>query len=261
MDADPRWGIEIKKEHTASLAVALAGKDASKKGLHGRWRKIITEYSPLSLSRPDDRLPALSGLAKQMRGVVGGRYLAGLWEESLVRDLLWVAVSNPGERARGVAPTWSWASQRAGVRYTNGQRVQMGGLGMYSPAELGNWGDVASELMGASCELVGAECVPARGDDTGRVASGWVKLKGYVADLEPLGESLFVEKSSRWAVQVNGVKSWDVFWDEAPEGFEEGGGFWKDRYCLVRVGCIPATGEGPPYDEWSLLLVCPPISQ
>ena len=25
---------------------------------------------------------------------------------------------------------------------------------------------------------------------------------------------------------------------------------------FVEVGCIPAIGEGPPYDEWSLLLVC-----
>ncbi|KAK0743044.1 heterokaryon incompatibility protein-domain-containing protein [Schizothecium vesticola] len=256
--ADPRWGVDVKKEHAAALVKVVAAIDSknNKRGLHARWRKITTEYSPLSLTRPDDRLPALSGLAKQMRGVMGGsagRYLAGLWEGSFARDLLWMAVANPGDRIRGVAPSWSWASQRAGVRYTNGQRIQMGGVGVYNPAELGNWGDVGSELVGASCELVGAECVAVGGDETGRVESGWAKVRGYVVDLDPLGGSLYLE-NGRWVVQVNGVKSWDVFWDESPEGFEEGGGFWRERFCLLRLGCICATGEGPPYDEWSLLL-------
>jgi len=184
------------------VVTAIDNKD-NKRGLHARWRKIITEEcSPLFLSRPDDRLPALSGLAKQMRGVMGGsagRYLAGLWEGSFARDLLWMAVANPGDRITGVAPSWPWASQRAGVRYTKGQRTQMGGLGVYNLVELGNWGGVGSKLVGASCELVRAECVAVGGDETGRVESGWVKIGGYVVASDPLGGFLYLE-NGRWVV-------------------------------------------------------------
>jgi len=225
--------VSIKRDHTVSHVLKAMGVEDGKETVHARWRKIITEYSPLALSHPNDRIPALLGLAKQMQFITGGRYLAGLWEESFVRDLLWVAVANPGARTKGVALSWSWASQKAGVRYTNGQRKQIGGLGTYSPAELGNWGDVESELLGASCELVAAECAALGADDTGRVELGWVKLRGYAVDLEPLSESLFKEED-RWTVQVNGIKSRDVFWDAAPEGLEEGGELEKQRFCLLR---------------------------
>jgi hypothetical protein len=53
---------------------------------------------------------------------------------------------------------------------------------------------------------------------------------------------------------VNEIKSRVVYWDERRQGVEEGGEFWKERYCLLRIGCIPAFGEMEPYDEWSLLV-------
>jgi len=40
-----------------------------------------------------------------------------------------------------------------------------------------------------------------------------------------------------------------------PRGSEEGDGVQRERFCLLRRSCICATGEGPPYNEWSLLLV------
>ncbi|KAG7294041.1 hypothetical protein NEMBOFW57_004103 [Staphylotrichum longicolle] len=188
---DDRRGMNSKAQHTAALlrAVTMAKRkhlearfpsqipEARPSLLPAHWRKMVTEYSPLALSRASDRLPALSGLAKQVRQFRDARYLAGLWEDTFFRDALWVAAANPGRRsAEWVAPTWSWASQRGGVRYTNGERLQLGGLGVYRPAELGNFGDVTSELVGGSCELVAAECVPAGVDDTGRVEKGWVKV-------------------------------------------------------------------------------------
>ena len=191
-----------------------------------------------------------------MRRFRGARYLAGLWEDTFFRDTLWLPVSDPGQRsAAWRAPTWSWASQRGAVRYTNGERMQLGGLGVYQPAEMGfNDGDVASELVGGSCELVAAECVAAGVDDTGRVEKGWVRVTGWVVEMEPVGEFLGLEAEG-WAVTVNGIESRRVFWDEEPKGVEEGGQFWGQRFCLLRIGCIPATGAGAPYDEWSLLLV------
>ena len=90
--------------------------------LHARWRTIVEQYSGLSLTLGKDKLPALSGLAKQMqRYRVGDQYLAGLWTETLWEDLLWYTMGKwkvSHDESEWRAPTWSWASVGAGVRYT-----------------------------------------------------------------------------------------------------------------------------------------------
>jgi hypothetical protein len=37
----------------------------------------------------DDKLIALSGLAKDMQNCLNDRYLAGLWERNLAADMMW----------------------------------------------------------------------------------------------------------------------------------------------------------------------------
>jgi hypothetical protein len=54
-----------------------------------RWHDIVADYSKLELSVDTDRLPAFSGLAKRAERQRSGRYLAGLWEDSLIEDLFW----------------------------------------------------------------------------------------------------------------------------------------------------------------------------
>ncbi|KIN07080.1 hypothetical protein OIDMADRAFT_150338 [Oidiodendron maius Zn] len=85
------------------------------------WRNIVKQYSGLSLSFQKDMLPALSGLAKiclQMRP--GDRYLAGLWEQSLIDDLAWNPCYNLPTKPRPEvfrAPSWSWASVTESVMF------------------------------------------------------------------------------------------------------------------------------------------------
>lgn len=78
------------------------------------WYRIVTAYSSCALTKPGDKLPALSGLASRMRKRTGDVYLAGLWRTDLGRGLLWnvrsffdgsVYVNNSSR-----APSWSWAS-------------------------------------------------------------------------------------------------------------------------------------------------------
>ncbi|KAF2180541.1 hypothetical protein K469DRAFT_753239 [Zopfia rhizophila CBS 207.26] len=70
-----------------------------------------------------DRLPALAGLAAAMQRRIQSRYLCGLWEKGLERELLWTSAWDPhiiehidSGSASGLvlkhyyAPTWSWAS-------------------------------------------------------------------------------------------------------------------------------------------------------
>jgi hypothetical protein len=84
-----------------------------------RWHDIVTEYTRLSMTLTSDRLPAILGLAQEVQSRRGGRYIAGLWEYSLISDLAWIV----WERIRGLkprppksvtlAPSWSWASLNA----------------------------------------------------------------------------------------------------------------------------------------------------
>ena len=79
------------------------------------WHKIVSEYSHLALSVECDRLPAIAGLARQTETCKTGKYLAGLWEDSLAEDLLWRVdeplQGRPRRRPKSYrAPTWSWAS-------------------------------------------------------------------------------------------------------------------------------------------------------
>lgn len=53
------------------------------------WHKIVSEYSHLALSVECDCLPAFAGFARQTETYKTGKYLAGLWEDSLAEDLLW----------------------------------------------------------------------------------------------------------------------------------------------------------------------------
>jgi hypothetical protein len=87
------------------------------------WRRTVIQYSPLALSLPSDKLPALSGLAQKMRSATNQTYFAGLWERTLSLDLLWYredgTLLQPNLEFAELpwrAPSWSWASVNVGVR-------------------------------------------------------------------------------------------------------------------------------------------------
>ncbi|OHE99076.1 heterokaryon incompatibility protein [Colletotrichum orchidophilum] len=103
-----------------------------------QWRQVVQLFSERSISFDADRLPALSGMAKQFRmmheevyGKQGqqhqqqqqqqqqrSRYIAGLWEGDFATQLLWTADDdywrNPETVSRRPgkwrAPSWSWAA-------------------------------------------------------------------------------------------------------------------------------------------------------
>jgi len=60
-----------KIDHSEAL------KSLSPRDLSERWREIVKESSQLSLVVPSDRLPALSGIAKQMQTLRKGSYVGG----------------------------------------------------------------------------------------------------------------------------------------------------------------------------------------
>ncbi|KAI1477842.1 HET-domain-containing protein [Daldinia eschscholtzii] len=79
------------------------------------WREYIEDYSRRSLTRITDRLPALAGVAMRMHRETGATYLAGIWKESLMQDLIWYRLPEDPPLvicSPYIAPSWSWASKQ-----------------------------------------------------------------------------------------------------------------------------------------------------
>ena len=82
------------------------------------------EYSRRFLTKPGDKLPAISGLARKIHSMTGSGYIAGLWQENLLRDLCWKRDrlrrqwEPPWEQPSvDRSPTFSWASVDGKVYY------------------------------------------------------------------------------------------------------------------------------------------------
>lgn len=91
------------------------------------WNDILSLYVRCALTKSEDKLVALSGVAKDFASAVGDEYVAGLWRRNLVNSLLWRVDApfgqppSPSTRpARYRAPTWSWAVRDSNFPYVAG---------------------------------------------------------------------------------------------------------------------------------------------
>lgn len=76
------------------------------------WYRAISGFSSRKLTFPEDKLPAISGVATVFSKLSGDEYVAGLWRSQLLRELMWstypeLRLIRP---AAWRAPSWSWAS-------------------------------------------------------------------------------------------------------------------------------------------------------
>jgi hypothetical protein len=83
----------------------------------GYWyRYLISQgYSRCDTTYERDRLVAVSGLARRVGSVVKSRYLAGLWQSTVIQGLPWEAgpvTENPIHTKTSDTPSWSWATQK-----------------------------------------------------------------------------------------------------------------------------------------------------
>jgi hypothetical protein len=159
---DPAGGMQqSKREYTEPVKKHHALSQYSAGELCRSWQATVMQYSKLQLTRPSDKLPALSGCAKDIGALTGDRYLAGLWRGTFAEGMLWTVVP-PIDQPRPVtwrAPSWSWASVEAtyGIQYT------------YALNTVGR--------QDFQDRIEAIECVPLGEDDTGGLKSAFVKIK------------------------------------------------------------------------------------
>ncbi|KAH8753664.1 heterokaryon incompatibility protein-domain-containing protein [Hyaloscypha finlandica] len=85
------------------------------------WYNLVEQYSYRSLTFSCDKLPAVAGIAAVAHQKFGCRYLAGLWEKTLIQDLAWrrksgLLLETPRDISQRL-PTFSGASVDEGIEY------------------------------------------------------------------------------------------------------------------------------------------------
>lgn len=93
------------------------------------WGKMVEMYTKRSLTFPEDRLTAFSGVADAFqRAFSGDEYVAGLWKGWITCGLLWSVRDSQPRPKEYRAPSWSWASVDGAITSTfTSQYMGMGG--------------------------------------------------------------------------------------------------------------------------------------
>ncbi|KAK4451019.1 heterokaryon incompatibility protein-domain-containing protein [Podospora aff. communis PSN243] len=109
------WPAGVARGCQLALLKRNLGHPAPRDALYLYWRQLLRSYTATRLTMEEDKLPAISGLARKLAALLSDKYVVGLWGASLLTELLWHAATRPGHRPSSyLGPTWSWVS-------TNGQ--------------------------------------------------------------------------------------------------------------------------------------------
>jgi hypothetical protein len=187
--SDPHWvnigdsGRRMNMEAMADGAVLRRRRPE-----HLRWTQYVVAYSYLNLSYASDRLPAISGLARDYASRRAknhpGQYLAGLWRNSIYGELVWF-VGAPLLRHRAKKVIRFRNEDEDEARFTTTQKARV----REYVAPSFSWASVfdavnyrAPEDNRPLCEVLDAS-VSLNGDDEfGSVSEGCsLKIKGRLA--------------------------------------------------------------------------------
>jgi hypothetical protein len=80
------------------------------------WHRILDAYTQPDLTVKTDRLIALAGIIYAIERATGWRNIDGLWEPSMITDLLWIKTTGKQEAQVIAGPSWSWVSLDAPTR-------------------------------------------------------------------------------------------------------------------------------------------------
>lgn len=189
---------------------------------HDFWCKVVETYCRRKLSWMGDKLPALSGVAREFFEIMDEsrpatttdmpplRYVAGLWEHEIHRGLLWREGSGVGDvdLVEYRAPSWSWASIETDVL-------------TFKPGQA----DRSRKLV-PQIEVLEVACALANpADPFGQVLQEgtYLRVRGTVIETQMKLRT----KGRGWAVQYDTVHGW-VFLDTRVEDVPLNKGAWRE---------------------------------
>lgn len=139
------------------------------------WWYLVEEYSTTGLSKKEDKLIAIAGMAKRVQQQYQNKYIAGIWERGIASHLAWVRVGRdkctPPKTYQ--APSWSWASMNTPVQNS----LMLFGQPFEAKPEV---------------TLIGSDIVPTSKDDLdafGQLGYGSIRLRGIVYLVTVVGDA------------------------------------------------------------------------
>jgi hypothetical protein len=187
-----------------------------------RWREVVREYSPLKLTFPSDKLPAIAGIAKQLHPFIGSTYLAGIWKEYIRDELLWETVGpKQAKPTAWRAPTWSWASVEGTISFPNGY----------------------IHSSDTDYSILEAVCTPIGPDQFGAISDGHLTVHGKVVsvrlfqlstlpstpDAVPAEPAIALKEGLKEPINV----SFDSCWLDADDSQSKGPQNWTKSYDIL----------------------------
>ncbi|EPE33301.1 heterokaryon incompatibility protein [Glarea lozoyensis ATCC 20868] len=144
----------------------MDAESCNRQYLHDRFYHVVQEYSGCALTKPQDKLIAISGIARILQQKLEDEYVAGFWLKSLPQALLWY-ISDFGGSPQSPefqyrAPSWSWASVDKTVRFDRVEKFER------------------SHKSGLRCKLRDYSIDLATSDPFGQVSGGWIRLSGLL---------------------------------------------------------------------------------
>lgn len=178
-----QWPEPKNRISNASLSVV------GRKRVVEAWQSAVSSYSRLKLSYTTDMFPAISGIARNIAHATGEQYVAGLWKDWLVLDLVW-RTPDPRTMERPDiwrAPTFSWASvtakkdvDGAGVSYAFMEILGKGVGERDVPTQAGGSGGMAWKTT-QHVEVVETQpTLLSPSDSLGQVTAGYIVLSGFL---------------------------------------------------------------------------------
>jgi hypothetical protein len=152
---------------------------------HRLWGRLLQRYTRTNLTKSEDRLIALAGLASRMALFTKSTYVAGLWRNNLASNLLWKSksLSRPFP-IDYLAPTFSWASVDSPVEMVE----------LLEDAEPDEWAPTV-EVVEVHIHL------KSQSGPFGQVTGGYLRLKGIVRPAE-----LQFGKGGKITAKIEGIK-------------------------------------------------------
>ncbi|KAK7408627.1 hypothetical protein QQX98_009191 [Neonectria punicea] len=214
-------------------------------GIEKAWTGFYSHYCRLNFTKPSDRLPALSGLARRVRDMTGAKYYAGIWEGQVAENLAWhmrafrlVDFSEASLNETG--PSWCLATMERGLPRTYATGMNMDGWVWTADEEL--------RVLHADVQCLGR-------DTDGLVRSGVLTLEGVFSTID-MGAVPYQRDPEQPTVWNHGSLSWNdqIYWDYVATDGE----VLKPHRCL-RIGTLEGGRDGAGFSKLIGAIILAPL--
>jgi len=167
-------------ERGESVSLVTFSNPNLQNDVHRAWLSTIERYSACDLTNQEDKLVAISAIAKLLESYLADKYLAGIFQSQLGPNLLWYVVgrenSSPdssqpirygdsNSQTPWLAPSWSWASIKGTVAWDD---------------EVVNQNLASLPRLTYLFNLLDAHATNTGLDGTGQLSDAWLKLEAAV---------------------------------------------------------------------------------